>query len=105
METLRPNIMEVLGDPYAKEAFSNSQRRQIRKEQGGCCEMCGGKPGKDKKLEIHHKIPQSHPNSTDTLENAVGLCSPCHQVANRMVLVFNVGFKNLIDLIHGNDGW
>lgn len=104
METLRPNMMEILGDPYAKEAFSNSQRRQIRAEQGGCCDMCGKRPGRDKKLEIHHKIPQCK-GGPDEIENGVGLCHMDHLIANWMFLRYGVTYDNLIGLIHGNDGW
>lgn len=61
-------------------AFSKELKEQVRKEQEGMCGMCKRKV---KKLQIHHIIPQSLGGS-DKRENAIGLCSECHRIADEM---------------------
>jgi cytochrome c553 len=70
-------------------AFSKELKQQVRKEQGGICADCGDKP---KKLEIHHIIPQSM-KGKDTRDNAVGLCSDCHEKWDALALFKGIFFK------------
>lgn len=63
-------------------AFPLEIKKQVRKEQRNICAMCGRKV---KKLQIHHRIPQSLGGS-DTRENAIGLCSDCHKIADELAL-------------------
>lgn len=65
-------------------AFSKELKEQVRKEQEGICGMCGRRV---KKLQIHHRIPQSL-GGKDTRENAIGLCSSCHKIADRLAFKF-----------------
>ena len=91
-------MRSVLQDPFLKEAFTPSQKRDIRERQGNCCAMCGGKPGRDKELEVHHKIPVSK-GGLDTQDNAIALCSNDHFIANRMFIQFGVSYNQLIDML------
>lgn len=48
------------------------------------CEFCGRpiyRLGKNEKLESHHKEPIEH-GGTDTKENILILCTPCHRMAH-----------------------
>ena len=89
---------EILGDPFLKEAFSSSQKREIRERQGNHCGMCGGKPGKDKELVVHHKIAVNK-GGLDTQDNAIALCSNDHFIANRMFIQFGITYTQLIDML------
>jgi 5-methylcytosine-specific restriction endonuclease McrA len=48
------------------------------------CELCGRTReclGINEKLECHHKVPIEH-GGTDTRDNILILCSPCHRMAH-----------------------
>ena len=90
-------MRSVLQDPFLKEAFSPSQKREIRERQGNCCAMCGGSP-KKRELEVHHKLPTSQGGSDD-IANSVALCSQDHIIANRMFIQFGVSYNQLIDML------
>lgn len=50
-------------------AFSNDVKRQVRERANGICEISGQKVDR---LEIHHRLCQSH-NGSDRIENAIAL--------------------------------
>lgn len=93
MERLR----DVLGDPFLKEAFTPSQKREIRERQEHHCAMCGSR-NRDKTLEVHHKVPMSK-GGTDATENGVALCEQDHAIANRMFIQFGISYNQLIDVL------
>jgi hypothetical protein len=70
-------------------AFPKELKIQIRKEQDNICAKCERKV---KKLQIHHKIPQSMGGS-DERSNAVGLCDKDHKVADDLALNYGIIFK------------
>ena len=55
-------------------AFKESLKKEVRKKSDGKCVLCH-KPF----VEIHHIIPESN-NGPDTIDNAVALCSYCHDL-------------------------
>ncbi|MEM5811012.1 MAG: HNH endonuclease [Candidatus Aenigmatarchaeota archaeon] len=59
-------------------AFPLELKKQVREQQNNICAMCGRKV---KKLQIHHRTPQAF-GGQDTIENAIGLCSKCHKIAD-----------------------
>jgi 5-methylcytosine-specific restriction endonuclease McrA len=66
--------------------FPRSVRRMVVELQGGICHRCSKKV----KLEIHHRVPQGNGrNGGNSIENAVGLCSRCHQVEDTKALNSN----------------
>lgn len=68
----------ILSIPFL--AFPLEIKKQVRKEQGNVCAMCGEEV---KKLQIHHRIPQAL-GGKDTRDNAIGLCSDCHRIADEL---------------------
>jgi 5-methylcytosine-specific restriction endonuclease McrA len=63
-------------------AFPAWLKQEVRRQQNYRCDWCGEKP---KKLTIHHIIPQSM-GGADTIDNAVGLCRPCHDYWDKEAL-------------------
>lgn len=55
-------------------AFKESLKKEVRMKSDGKCVICH-KPF----VEIHHIIPQAE-NGPDTIDNAVALCSYCHDI-------------------------
>jgi len=51
------------------QSFSKEVKREVRREQHDCCAETGIE---SRKLEIHHKLPQTYGGS-DKITNAVGL--------------------------------
>ena len=83
-------VIPVLGlTALSFTAFPKMLRFLVREEQGNCCADCGIE---DKKLEIHHIIPESKGGS-QTRDNAIGLCHSCHQEWDRQVGVSPQGKK------------
>lgn len=85
-ERLKPVIeaSAALGIAYfaSRWAFSTALKKRVRWEQHGQCDCC---PTVPRKLQIHHKIPQSMGGS-DTRDNAVGLCPDCHEYFDKLAL-------------------
>lgn len=86
------------GDPFAKQAFPNALKREVRLEQSNCCLMCGNPAPKKKALEVHHKKPKSRGGS-DNKENAAGLCPTDHLIANFMFIQYGITFDRLMDFL------
>ena len=62
--------------------FSKAVKQQVRQKQKGICWDCGDTP---RILEVHHRVPQVM-KGRDTIDNAVGLCPPCHEQADWLAL-------------------
>lgn len=66
--------------------FPRWVKRMVVERQGSICHRCNKKT----KLEIHHRVPQGNRrNGSNTIDNAVGLCSRCHQVEDAKALNSN----------------
>lgn len=98
-EGFNPSMLQILQDPYAKEAFSPSQKREIRKIQNHTCQMCGARENPNKrKFQVHHEQPLSR-GGKDDLNNAELVCPTDHLIANRMFLQFGITWNQLQSFI------
>lgn len=64
-----------------RNEFPKEVKKEVKKEQEHRCAICGQAAC----LEVHHKIPSCH-NGGKEKENAVGLCSVCHQYFDNLAL-------------------
>jgi 5-methylcytosine-specific restriction endonuclease McrA len=71
---LRPKAAPSRLDPLSYESL----RQQILRRDGWRCQSCGTMSN----LEVHHRKFRSHSGS-DSEENLITLCAPCHVSVHR----------------------
>lgn len=81
------HLMERRRRPYSVE-FTRATKRQVKKEQGGLCAVCG----RAECLEVHHIIPVAHGGTRDR-SNALGVGKgECHRLLDRLALNYGIYF-------------
>jgi len=81
--------------PSLAVPFSQEVKREIRYKQDYRCDLCGDECN----LEIHHKVPehallQLGIKGKCTENNGVGLCPPCHDLANENAILNGVFYQD-----------
>jgi hypothetical protein len=57
----------------------------MRNRKNKICEICGCSDRAA--IHLHHIIPRTDPNSTDTLDNLAIICANCHAKVHKLQLV------------------